>query len=60
MKTDQVRIDRFKKVFEKLCQFRVEQLSEAEMFDLFCKTTINSHTVASLKGEEVRRCIETG
>lgn len=53
MKKDQVRVDRFKKVFEKLCQFRVEQLSETEIFDLFCKTTINSHTVASLQGEEV-------
>lgn len=53
-KKDGTRMERFKKLFEKLCNFRVESLSHGEVFDLYCKTTINSHTVASMNGDEVR------
>ncbi|KAI6190482.1 Histone-lysine N-methyltransferase SMYD3 [Aphelenchoides bicaudatus] len=58
IKNDEVRMERFKKLFDKLCQFRVEQLSETELFDLYCKTTINSHTVAST--QEVGLSLDLG
>jgi hypothetical protein len=53
-------MERFAKIFEKLCTFRVEHMSESEIFDLYCKTTINSHTVASMQGEEVGLSLDLG
>lgn len=60
IKKDETRMERFKKIFEKLCAFRVEQLSEVEIFDIYCKITINSHTVASMSGDEVGLSLDLG
>jgi len=53
IKNDEPRMERFKKLFDRLCTFRVEELSKNDIFNIYCKTTINSHTVSSMQGDEV-------
>lgn len=53
-------MERFAKIFEKLKMFRIEEMSEAEVFDVYCKSTINSHTIQSMQGEEVGLSLDLG
>ncbi|KAI6202223.1 Histone-lysine N-methyltransferase SMYD3 [Aphelenchoides besseyi] len=60
IRKDEPRYERFKKIFDKLCLFRIEQLTESEVFDVYCKSTINSHTVHSMQGDEVGLSLDLG
>ncbi|KAI6225222.1 Histone-lysine N-methyltransferase SMYD3 [Aphelenchoides fujianensis] len=60
IKKDASRMERFAKIFDKLKMFRIEEMSEAEVFDVYCKSTINSHTIQSMQGEEVGLSLDLG
>lgn len=59
VRSDQVRIDRYKKLYEKLKVFRDEPVDESEFFEIYCKAMVNSITSQSIKGEETGIILDT-
>ncbi|KAK6730679.1 hypothetical protein RB195_007261 [Necator americanus] len=61
IKADKIRMERFEKVYEKMKIFRKEEMIEKEsFFDIFCKATINSHSIHTNAGTEIGMALDLG
>ncbi|ETN77588.1 hypothetical protein NECAME_10937 [Necator americanus] len=54
-------MERFEKVYEKMEIFRKEEMIDKEsFFDIFCKATINSHSIHTNAGTEIGMALDLG
>ncbi|PAV72863.1 hypothetical protein WR25_19024 isoform D [Diploscapter pachys] len=58
---DENKMEHFEKVYKKMEIFRKEEMIDKEkFFDIFCKTTINSHSIHTNAGTEVGMALDLG
>ncbi|CAD5218731.1 unnamed protein product [Bursaphelenchus okinawaensis] len=60
VRKDKERMEKFKKIFQKIQTFRDEALNGDIFFDIYCKSMVNSLTVQSMKGIEVGILLDLG
>lgn len=61
IRNDEVKYNHFKKIAAKMSVFRKEEMiDEEKFFDIFCKTTINSHSLHTMAGDEVGMALDLG
>ncbi|EGT39727.1 CBN-SET-18 protein [Caenorhabditis brenneri] len=61
IKEDEEKMKHFEKVFTKMGLFRKDDMIEkGEFFDIFCKASINSHSIHTNAGNEVGMALDLG
>lgn len=57
----QLKYEHFEKIYNKMAIFRKDEMIEKEKFyEIFCKTTINSHSIHSNAGDEIGLALDLG
>ncbi|CAI4227706.1 unnamed protein product [Auanema sp. JU1783] len=58
---DKEKMEHFEKIYTKMTNFRKEEMVDRElMFEVFCKATINSHSIHTNAGTEVGMALDLG
>ncbi|VDK89456.1 unnamed protein product [Litomosoides sigmodontis] len=61
IRNDRLKYERFEKIYNKMAIFRKDEMIEREKFyEIFCKTTINSHSIHSNAGDEIGLALDLG
>uniref|UniRef100_A0AAF5RSX9 MYND-type domain-containing protein n=2 Tax=Wuchereria bancrofti TaxID=6293 RepID=A0AAF5RSX9_WUCBA len=61
IRNDKLRYAHFEKIYEKMAIFRKDEMIEKEKFyEIFCKTTINSHSIHTNAGDEIGLALDLG
>uniref|UniRef100_A0AC35FYV3 MYND-type domain-containing protein n=1 Tax=Panagrolaimus sp. PS1159 TaxID=55785 RepID=A0AC35FYV3_9BILA len=61
IRNDQQKMEHFEKIYKKMELFRKEEMIEKEkFFDIFCKVSINSHSIHTNAGDEIGMSLDLG
>ncbi|KAL6731494.1 hypothetical protein Aduo_002355 [Ancylostoma duodenale] len=61
IRADKIRMDRFENLNKKMEIFRKEEMIDKEaFFDIFCKASINSHSIHTNAGTEIGMALDLG
>ncbi|KAL3998902.1 MYND finger family protein [Acanthocheilonema viteae] len=61
IRNDQLKYAHFEKIYGKMATFRKDEMIEKEKFyEIFCKTTINSHSIHTNAGDEIGLALDLG
>uniref|UniRef100_A0A915AEQ8 MYND-type domain-containing protein n=1 Tax=Parascaris univalens TaxID=6257 RepID=A0A915AEQ8_PARUN len=61
IKADQAKYEHFEKIFNKMSTFRKDEMIDRDKFYIiFCKTSINSHSIHTSAGTEVGMALDLG
>ncbi|VDM95510.1 unnamed protein product, partial [Onchocerca ochengi] len=61
IRNDELKYAHFEKIYGKMVTFRKDEMIEkAKFYEIFCKTTINSHSVHTSAGNEIGLALDLG
>ncbi|CAG9540051.1 unnamed protein product [Cercopithifilaria johnstoni] len=61
IRNDKPKYDHFEKIYNKMAIFRKDEMIEkVKFFEIFCKTTINSHSIHTNAGDEIGLALDLG
>jgi len=61
IKNDEIKMLHFEKIYNKMCDFRKDEMIPKEkFFEIFCKVSINSHSIHTNAGDEIGMSLDLG